>query len=71
MMVATLLAAYFSPRVFAQTVSATLSGTVVDPTGAAVAEASVAATETGTGTTRTTTTNNEGIFSIPLLQPGS
>jgi hypothetical protein len=68
---AALLVAYVSPRLSAQTVTATMTGTVVDASGAFLAEASVVVTEAGTGTTRSTTTNNEGIFSIPLLPPGT
>ena len=60
-----------SHHVIAQTVLATLSGTVTDPSGAALAGASVVAEEVATGTKRSTLTNQDGIFSIPLLQPGT
>lgn len=53
---------------FAQT--ATVSGRIADPTGAAVAGASVSITNTNTGTARRSATNEQGLYTIPLLQPG-
>jgi hypothetical protein len=53
---------------FAQ-VSATLSGIVTDPSGAAVVGAAVTAKEVDTGITRTTTTNDAGrydLFELPV-----
>jgi carboxypeptidase family protein len=65
----TLFALYTNLR--AQSATATLSGTVTDPTGAAVAKASVTLQNTGTGIKRATSTNGEGYFTLPLLPPGN
>src|SRR5262249_974392 len=64
-----LMALAESLPLFAQT--ATLSGTVVDPSGAAIpgAKATVATTETGIQ--RTVQTDDRGRFTIPQLAPGS
>jgi hypothetical protein len=50
--------------------AAAVSGTVVDPIGAAVADAPVTLT-TDDGTTVQTTTNAQGVFSFPDVAPGS
>src|SRR6201993_4789199 len=55
---------------FAQT-SASISGTVIDPSGAAVAGANVTVTDLGTGTVRSGTTNASGFYAIPALAPGN
>ena len=59
------------PAAFAQTVEATLSGTVADPTGAIVAGALITATEISQGASRTATANEAGYYSIPDLKPGA
>jgi len=48
-----------------------LSGTVTDPSGAVIANASVTATNIATGQTRSVTTDTSGIYKISLLPPGS
>ncbi len=55
----------------AQQVSATLIGTVTDPSGATVPNATVTATETRTGVVRKATTTSDGAFTIPYLAPGA
>jgi hypothetical protein len=55
--------------VLAQT-SASISGTVTDPSGAAVAGADVTATNLGTGAVRSGTSNATGFYTIPSLAPG-
>src|SRR5436309_10668118 len=55
----------------AQSATATLSGTVLDPNGAVVPAASITVTEVATGVQRTATTNDQGYFSIPLLKPNT
>jgi Carboxypeptidase regulatory-like domain len=58
----------FSPFLYGQ-VSGSLSGTVSDPSGAAVSAAAVAARNVGTGVTRSTVTDAEGryeLFSLPV-----
>src|ERR1700687_3507041 len=54
---------------FAQT-SASISGTVTDPSGAAVADADVTATDLGTGAARSGTSGATGFYTIPSLAPG-
>lgn len=58
-------------RVSAQVVGATISGAVVDPSGAKMAGAQITITNVGTGITTTTTTKSEGAFTVPNLQPGN
>lgn len=48
----------------------TISGTVTDATGAAIANASVLISNTDTGVTRTITSNGAGEYTAPFLQPG-
>ena len=48
----------------------TISGTVTDPSGAALAGASVAAKNEATGLTLRTTTNRSGFYSFPSLSVG-
>lgn len=49
---------------------ATLTGTVTDPTGAAVPGATIKATNTATNTASDTKTTTDGIYTIPYLTPG-
>jgi hypothetical protein len=69
-----LLAAVFCATgtfAFAQgATSQTLSGSVVDASGAVIPGADVVAKHTGTGTSTSTVTNSEGVFSIPSLRIG-
>lgn len=48
-----------------------INGTVSDPSGAAIADASVMVTNTGTALSRTVQTNASGVFSLPELPIGS
>src|SRR5690242_6944644 len=48
-----------------------ISGTVADPTGAVIPNASVTLTENGTGTSRSAMTNNDGIYFAPNLLVGT
>jgi outer membrane receptor protein involved in Fe transport len=48
-----------------------LTGTVTDQTGAVVPNATVTATNVGTNATRTVTTGADGVYRIPLLEPGN
>src|SRR5687767_5156125 len=54
----------------AQSTSGDIRGSVVDPSGAAIANAKVTVTDPDRGITRTTTSNNDGAFAVPLLPPG-
>lgn len=59
-------------QMFAQsTVTGGISGTVTDPQGATVPNASVTATNTGTNATLTVTTNDDGGYKFTNLQPGT
>src|SRR5882762_2123359 len=48
----------------------TTSGRVVDDAGAVLPGASVTVTNTATGAARDTATNQEGLYSVPALNPG-
>lgn len=56
--------------VHAQISTASIVGTVVDSTGAALPGATVTATQTATSIQRTATTGKDGLFDIPLLPLG-
>src|SRR5688500_2790442 len=59
-------------QVFAQsTVSGGISGTVTDPQGGVVPNASVTITNIGTNSASTVNTNNDGGYRVSNLQPGS
>ena len=51
--------------------SASISGTVTDPSGAAVPDAGVTATDLETGAVRTSKSNATGFYTIPGLVPGN
>src|SRR5713101_9779339 len=53
----------------AQVSGATLSGTITDPSGAAIAGAKLSITNTATGITRDVTTDSAGFYSAPNLLP--
>ena len=55
---------------FAQGGTGTLTGTVVDGTGAALPGATVNATEANTGTVRTVVSDEAGLFRMAALNPG-
>ncbi|MBI2687322.1 MAG: TonB-dependent receptor [Acidobacteria bacterium] len=67
---ATLLA-LFSLSAYTQTATGTITGSITDSTGAAVANAKVLITNTGTNARVETTTNHEGNYTAPLLPPGA
>lgn len=51
--------------------TATVSGTVTDPSGAVVPQAQVTVRGISTGVTRAVGTDSSGSFSVPSLQPGA
>ena len=55
----------------AQVVGATLSGVVVDSSGAAVPGATITITNVDAGTVREATSNDDGLYSAPNLLPGN
>ena len=57
--------------VFAQSATATLSGTVVDERGGVIPEANITVTDPATNQQRRTTTNSEGTFTISQLPPSA
>jgi len=54
----------------AQVTGATVSGTVTDPSGGVVANATVSITNTATAVTREVTSDSAGLYNIPNLIPG-
>ena len=69
----TLLAAasWMTPAIRAQVTSGTIFGTVQDPTGAMIPNATITASERSKGITRTGTSSSTGTFSLPNLPPGT
>src|ERR1700676_2199708 len=62
--------AFLVPRqASAQVAGATLSGTITDPSGAAIAGAKVSILNKATGSTRDITTDSAGFYSAPNLLP--
>jgi hypothetical protein len=58
------------PAVFAQVVTATLTGSITDSSGASVPNATVKVTENATGVVRSTRTSVDGVYNVPYLNPG-
>src|ERR1017187_9224537 len=48
-----------------------LTGTVTNPQGRAVPNATVTVTNVGTNQERTSTTGSDGVYKFPLLNPGT
>ena len=69
-MVILAIAILFPTHASAQVSGAALSGTISDPSGAAVPNAKVTITNTATGVTRDDATDTAGFFSVPNLLPG-
>jgi hypothetical protein len=55
---------------FGQSESASLTGTLTDPSGAVIKDVRLAARNEATGVTTEAVTNEEGLFSFPVLRPG-
>lgn len=53
-----------------QSTNATLSGTVTDPTGAAIPKVQMTLTSVDTGTVNKTASGSDGLYSFPNLRPG-
>ena len=60
----------FSYALSAQVVNATLTGIVMDPTGAAVSGAKVTAVNIATNQSHDATSDTSGVYTIPALAPG-
>ena len=65
-----LVALMLSSLVYAQVAGATLSGSITDPSGAAVVGVVVAIRNSATGVTRTVTSDSAGFYTAPNLVPG-
>ena len=63
--------AMFAGAVFAQQITATVTGTITDPAGAVVPGATVTVTSVDTALVKTVTTNDDGNYTVPFLQPGT
>ena len=65
------LSCLFAARVYGQVTGATISGTVTDPSGAAVPNARVSIKNSATGVNTEVTTNSVGFYSATNLLPGT
>jgi hypothetical protein len=61
----------FVAPIHAQSPNGTISGLVLDPSGAVIAGAEIIAVNDATGVRYATKTNGEGIYVVPNLPPGS
>ncbi len=66
-----LLMCFMVPSGHSQTISGTIVGTAVDPSGAAIPDAEVTLSNDLTNETRRDVTNRSGEFVFPALQPGT
>jgi hypothetical protein len=57
--------------VWSQTVQGVITGTITDPTGAVVPNATVTITNVGTNASQSTTTGGDGSYRFPLVPPGN
>src|SRR5215469_10135488 len=64
-------ASWMTPAIRAQVTSGTIFGTVQDPSGAMIANATISASEPSIGITRAGTSSSTGTFSLPNLIPGT
>jgi hypothetical protein len=71
MTIAVLLGFALPARVSAQMVGATISGTVVDPSGAVVPSVKIVVKNASTGSVANAATNSVGVFNAPNLPPGT
>ena len=68
----TLLLAFCVPSIWAQSAGTSgLSGTITDPSGAAIPNVTVTITSNDTGQSRNATTGSDGVYKFTLLPPGS
>ena len=59
----------FTNNAFAQSATATLSGTVVDEQGAVIPGVNIIVTDVAKAVQRQVTTNSDGYFTLPQLPP--
>jgi hypothetical protein len=67
---AVLIAISYTGQAFPQTFRGAINGSILDPSGAAVGEATVVATQDATGVSRRTASSSAGEFSLPDLPLG-
>src|ERR1019366_5532175 len=70
-LLALVVCSFTSVPAYSQVTGATLSGTVTDPSGSAVADATVSVKNVGTGIVREVTTDSAGFYTVPNLTPAS
>src|SRR5438874_7693355 len=63
--------ACFASAALAQTTTGAITGTVIDPSGAAVPNVKVTALNTATNIANTTQTNDSGLYNFPFLPIGT
>jgi len=68
--VVTLLVGIFAFSAIAQSNKGSIKGTVTDQNGGLVQNATVTVTNIATNNARTVTTGDDGVYSVPLLEPG-
>jgi Carboxypeptidase regulatory-like domain/TonB-dependent Receptor Plug Domain/TonB dependent receptor len=66
-----IMALGLAPRAFGQADTGTITGRVTDSTGATVAGVQVAVVQKETNFSNSSVTNNDGIFRVQYLQPGT
>src|SRR5262249_21186689 len=71
LVLALVLTLLFASALFAQKTTGAITGTVDDPSGAAMVGASVTATNIATGAVRNATTDEQGNYTFPDLTPGT
>ena len=59
-----------APAAIAQGITGSITGTVTDPSGAAIPQATVTITQTATNTVKTLTTSESGFYTVTQLPPG-
>jgi len=59
-----------APTSLAQSFNASISGTVTDPSGAAVPNTEITLTSVDTGSVAKTTSGQDGLYAFPNLQRG-
>ena len=65
------LCSLLPPGARSQSVNGVIAGTIIDPSGAVVANAKLTITNTGTGITQSTTTGAAGEYRFALVPPGT
>jgi carboxypeptidase family protein/TonB-dependent receptor-like protein len=70
-LVAALLILASGGVVWSQSVQGVITGTITDPTGAVVPNATVTITNVGTNISQSTTTGSDGSYRFPLVPPGN